>query len=86
MNGQTLDVPGAGAMMNVHVKTVLDLINDGTLPAGRVGRAYVLLTKDVMAHIERVIIQQTAARMGGEPLRRQKRRPSRAPSGPHDTR
>lgn len=76
MNNDTLDVPGAADLMNVHVKTVLDLINQGVLPAGKVGRAYVLLKKDVMAHIERVIIQQTAARMGGEPLRKQKRRAS----------
>lgn len=77
MNNDTLDVPGAAALMNVHVKTVLDLINQCVLPAGKVGRAYVILKKDVMAHIERVIIQQTAARMGGGPLPKQKRRASR---------
>ena len=53
--------------MHVHPKTTLDLINQGVLRAGKVGRAYVLLYTDVMAHIERVIIQQTAERMGGVP-------------------
>ncbi len=76
MNNDTLDVRGAAALMNIHVKTVLDLINQGVLPAGKVGRAYVLMKKDVLAHIERVILQQTAARMGGEPLRKRTRRPS----------
>ena len=59
----TVDIHGAAALMKVHPRTVLDLIGAGALPAGRVGRAYVLLTKDVMAHVERVIAQQTAARM-----------------------
>ena len=65
MNSLTLDVPGAGAMMNIHPETVLLLIGKGELPAAKVGRAYVLLTKDVLAYVERLIIQQTAARMGG---------------------
>lgn len=65
MNNETLDVPGAAALMNIHPETALLLIGRGVLPAGKVGRAYVLLKKDVMAYVERVIAQQTAARMGG---------------------
>lgn len=65
MNNYTLDIHGAAAMMNIHPETVLLLIGKGELPAGKVGRAYVLLTKDVLAYVERVIAQQTAARMGG---------------------
>jgi excisionase family DNA binding protein len=65
MNHYTLDIHGAAAMMNIHPETVLDLISKGVLPAGKVGRAYVLLTKDVLAYVERVIAQQTAERMGG---------------------
>ncbi|MGJ7506855.1 helix-turn-helix domain-containing protein [Variovorax sp. GT1P44] len=61
--GPTVDLVGAADLMKVHPKTVQDLISAGALPAGRIGRSYVLLTKDVMAHIERVIIEQTAARM-----------------------
>jgi excisionase family DNA binding protein len=59
----TLSVPEAAAMMHVHVKTVLDLIAAGAVPAGKVGRAYVMLTKDVMAYIEARVVQQTAQRM-----------------------
>jgi excisionase family DNA binding protein len=59
----TVDINGAADLMKVHPKTVLDLISAGVLPAARVGRAYVLLSKDVLAHIERQIIEQTAERM-----------------------
>ena len=64
MISSTLDIKSASEMMHVHPKTVLDLINNGTLPAGKVGRAYVLLTKDVMTYVENLIIRQTAERMG----------------------
>lgn len=66
----TVDVLGAAELMKVHPKTVLDLIHEGALPAGKVGRAWVMLTKDVLAHIEHVIVTQTA---------RQMRRPLRSP-------
>lgn len=59
----TVDLQGAADLMKVHPKTVQDLIGAGALPAGKVGRAYVLMTKDVLAHIERTIVEQTAARM-----------------------
>ena len=59
----TLDVIAAGKMMNIHPQTVLDLISAGALPAAKVGRAYVLLTRDVMNYVERAIIKQTAERM-----------------------
>ena len=65
----TLDIHAAGAIMNVHPKTVLELIGDGTLPAGRVGRAYVLLKRDVLNYVESIIVKQTAERMGA-PKRR----------------
>ncbi len=66
----TLSVIEASALMHVHPKTTLELISHGVIPAGKVGRSYVMLTKDVMTHIERVVVQQTAARMGGVPKRR----------------
>lgn len=59
----TLDIKSAGELMKVHPKTVLTLINSGALPAGKVGRAYVMLTRDVMDYIENLIIRQTAERM-----------------------
>ena len=64
MTNPTVDVRGAASMMNVHQQTVLDMIAAGDLPAARLGRSYVLLTRDVLAHIERAIQQQTAQRMG----------------------
>lgn len=59
----TVNIHGAAELMKVHPKTVLDLIGEGALPAAKVGRAYVLMTKDVVSHIEQQIIAQTAARM-----------------------
>lgn len=59
----TVDVNGAAELMKIHPKSVLDLISSGVLPAARVGRAYVMLSRDVLAHIEEQIIQQTAQRM-----------------------
>lgn len=61
---ETLTIHTAGDLMNVHPQTVLDLIANGTLPAGKIGRAYILLKKDVLAHIERVIVKQTSERLG----------------------
>ena len=69
MNENTLDIKTAGELMKIHPKTVLDLINKGDLPAGKIGRAYVLLKRDVMNYVENLIIKQTAERMG-VPLRR----------------
>ncbi|MDR7295461.1 hypothetical protein J2X16_000782 [Pelomonas aquatica] len=49
--------------MKIHPKTVVDHINSGALPAAKIGRAYVMLTRDVMALITRQVAEQTAARM-----------------------
>ena len=65
----TVDIQGAADLLKVHPKTVLDLISAGAIPAARVGRAYVMLTKDVLAHIEGEIVRQTASRMR-RPLKR----------------
>lgn len=59
----TVDINGAAELMKIHPKTVLDLINAGTIPAARVGRAYVLMTRDVLAHVEQQIINQTAEKL-----------------------
>ena len=72
MNPHTVDVRGAADMMKVHPKTVLDMIEKQELRAARIGRAYVLLARDVLEHIERSIMQQTAKRFG-EPARRERR-------------
>lgn len=59
----TVNVPQAAALLQVHPKTVLGLIGTGELAAAQIGRAYVLLTKDVLQYIENTIIRQTAERM-----------------------
>lgn len=60
----TVDLLGAADLLKVHPKTVQDLIKCGALPAARVGRSYVLMTRDVLGHIEAAIIAQTAQRLG----------------------
>lgn len=70
--GPTVDVNEAADLMKVHPKTVLDKINGGELAAGKVGRAYVMLTRDVLALVEQQIVAQTAERMG-TPQRHQSR-------------
>lgn len=77
--GSTVNVLEAADMMNIHAKTVLDLIGSGALPAAKIGRAYVMLYKNVMDYIEREVIRQTAERMGGVPRPRQRRRASWRP-------
>ncbi len=54
----TVDVPQAADLMKVHPKTVLDHIKSGELAAARVGRAYVMMTRDVLALVERQIVRQ----------------------------
>jgi excisionase family DNA binding protein len=66
----TVDVPGAAELMKVHPETVKKMILAGELRAAQVGRAYVMLTKDVLDLIENAIVKETAARL---------RRPIRSP-------
>lgn len=61
--------------MKVHEKTVRRMILSGKLPAAKVGRSWVLLTRDVLSHIEKSIIEQTSKRLlGSSPKRVRKRR------------
>lgn len=66
----TVDVLGAAELLKIHPETVKKMIHKGELPAAQVGRAYVMMTKDVLAFIENAVIRETAARM---------RQPSRSP-------
>lgn len=59
----TCDLQEAADLLKVHPKTVQDLIRDGVLPAAKVGRSWVMMTKDVLAHLENTIVRQTAERM-----------------------
>ena len=70
--GPTVDLIEAAGLMKVHPKTVQDYIKSGDLAAAKVGRAWVMLTNDVLALIERQIMEQTAARLG-TPQRHQRR-------------
>lgn len=72
--GPTVDLHGAACLMQVHYQTVADLIKAGKLPAAKVGRAYVILTRHVMDHIEREVARQTAERLGAPAVRSPKRR------------
>lgn len=69
----TMTTAEAAETMNVHHKTVEDLIHAGVLPAGKLGRAWVLKTSDVLKHVDQEIQRQTADR-----LRKMARDPSAA--------
>ena len=60
---KTVDLKGAAEILKVHPKTVSDLIASGAIPAARIGRAYVMLEKDVLDFVEQAIVRQTAVRM-----------------------
>ncbi len=60
----TVDIQGAADLMKIHPKSVQDKIAAGELPAAKVGRAYVLMTRDVLEYVEREIVKQTAQRLG----------------------
>jgi excisionase family DNA binding protein len=66
MTKPTLNVTEAADILEVHPKTVEDLIRDGIIPAGKVGRSWVMMKKDVVAHVEKVIMAQTADRLRGK--------------------
>jgi len=63
----TLDLQGAASLMKIHPVTLGRMINDGQIPAARIGRAYVLMERDVLGYIERQISAQTAGRGEGKP-------------------
>ncbi len=65
----TLDIQGAANLLKIHPVTVTRLIRDGRIPAARIGRAYVVLERDVMSYLERQITAQTATRSEGMPTR-----------------
>lgn len=78
----TVDISGAADILKVHPETVRSKILAGELPAAKIGAAWVLLTRDVLAHVEQVIAQQTAQRMGGGRVTKA-RRPGRSRASLH---
>lgn len=81
--GPTVDLTQAADLMKVHPKTVQDYIKSGELAAGKVGRAYVMMTRDVLALVEKQIIDQTAARLGTPVRVTRGARPSRSRASLH---
>lgn len=77
--GSTVSVPEASGILNVHPNTVFKLIDSGDLPAAKIGRSYVMLYKDVMDYIERLVIRQTSERQTGGPVPKRQYRRSRSP-------
>lgn len=73
----TMSMTEAARMLKVHENRVAKLIHEGALPAAKVGRAWVLLERDVLAFVELQIAQQTAQRLG-VPTTRRRRAMSRA--------
>lgn len=70
----TCNIKEAAEILKIHPNTVLELIAAGLLPAGKVGKAYVILTTDIHKYVELIIAEQTAQRMGGQPLPKRIRR------------
>ncbi|WP_250438744.1 helix-turn-helix domain-containing protein [Delftia tsuruhatensis] len=62
-NTETLNIREAAEILKIHVKTAEDLVRDGEIPAGKIGRAYVLMRRDVVRYAEKAILQQTAERL-----------------------
>ncbi|MGY2489285.1 helix-turn-helix domain-containing protein [Cupriavidus sp. CP313] len=65
----TVGILGAAEILHVHPKTVEDLIRSGAIPAGKVGRAWVMMTRDVLDYAEKLIIFQTADRLSSRRTR-----------------
>lgn len=59
----TCSVKEAADILKVHASTIEKLIGTGEIPAGRIGRAYVMRTIDVERYAEKVILDQTADRL-----------------------
>ncbi|WP_454844941.1 helix-turn-helix domain-containing protein [Ralstonia thomasii] len=66
----TVGVTEAAEILHVHPNRVLELISEGAFPAGKIGRAWVMMTRDVLAYAEKVIIEQTAERLVGRRTRK----------------
>lgn len=59
----TMSLLEAASTLKIHPHTAEKLIRTGKIPAGKIGRSYVLLSRDVLMYAERIIIRQTAERL-----------------------
>lgn len=64
----TMSLLEAAETLRLHPHTLEKLIRAGDIPAGKPGRAYVLMTRDVLAYAEKVIMRDTADRLRARPL------------------
>lgn len=60
----TCNIAGAARLLKVHEETVAEMIRECKIPAAKVGRAWVMLERDVLDYIEQQIRRQTAERLG----------------------
>lgn len=63
----TMSLSEAAETLKIHPHSLEKMIRAGDIAAGKVGRAYVLLTRDVVAYAEKIILQQTADRLRKQP-------------------
>ena len=75
-----MNLKEAAETLKIHPHSMEKIIRAGHIPAGRVGRAYVLMTRDVLAYAERIIIDQTAGRIHASTTRAARKGRSRAGS------
>lgn len=60
--GPTVNSKEAAEILKTHQQTVLDLITTCVIPAGKVGRSYVMMTRDGLVYAEKVIAEGAAKR------------------------
>lgn len=77
----TMSLIEAADTLKIHPHSLEKLIRAGDIAAGKVGRAYVLLTRDVISYAEKVIIQQTADRLRAKPSPHRGRKVARTKVG-----
>ena len=74
----TMSLLEAAETLKLHPRTLEKMIRAGDIPAGKPGRAYVLMTRDVLAYAEKTIMTQTADRLRALPLPHGRRKVARA--------
>jgi excisionase family DNA binding protein len=50
---ETLDLKGAAVVLHLHPETVRELAQAGTIPAAKIGRAWVFVKEDLIEFIRR---------------------------------
>jgi excisionase family DNA binding protein len=60
--GPTLTVDETAEIMHIGYNSVIELINEGHLPAARLGKSHTLLMEDVLDYIRKTAAEQTRKR------------------------